>query len=135
MSSGPRSFNLFSLFLLLCFAAGGYWTWKFFPHYFRAFQVDHILSEGANRSYKISRMREPLQSQSKQSLIEEMRKRVVELGVTDPEMTVGLDFEGEKVTATSDYTVVVAHVIEGKFTVIPFHRTATADLKKVDWGD
>ena len=135
MASGPRRFNLFTVFLLFLFVAGGYWTWQFFPHYFRGWQVDHGLADGASRSYKLSRMREPLQSTSKAQLIEEMRKKVVELGITDAEMTVGLDFEGQQVTASCDYTVVVNHPVADKVTVLTMHRTAVGDLKRVDWGD
>ena len=40
MASGPSSFNLFNLFLLLLLAAGGYAAWKLGPIYLTAWQVD-----------------------------------------------------------------------------------------------
>jgi len=135
MASGPRSFNIVSFVLLLMMAGGGYWVWKFFPVYFTAWEVDHVLADGASASYKVSRQGEPLRSKSKQELIERMRKQVVELGVTDPEMTVDLEFDGETANVTCDYTVVVNHPVGDKVTVMEMHRAATADIKRVDWGN
>jgi hypothetical protein len=135
MGSGPRSFNIVSFIMLLAMAAAGYGVWKFFPVYFTAWQVDRVLSDGASQSYKINRMREPLQSKSKADLIEIIRRKVVALGVTDPDMTVSVDFDGTQANAVCDYTVVVNHPFGDKVTVLPMHRTATTDLKRVDWDN
>ena len=133
MSSGPRSFNLVTLILLLGVAGGGYCLWKFFPVYFTAWQVDSILSEAATRSYKISRLSEPGQSRAKHDLEEELRKRVVDLGVTDPEMSLRIEIGDGKAVATCDYGVVVEHPVQGKVTEIALHRHAQTTLEKVDW--
>src|SRR4051812_20824986 len=133
MASGPKSFNIVSLLLLLGVAGAGYWVWKYFPRYFEAFQVDHIIADGASRSYKIRQMREPMQTRHKEALIEEMRKKIVELGVQDPEMTVEIEFEDETVTVTCDYSTTVQHALKDKITVLSMHRVSTKDIKKVDW--
>jgi hypothetical protein len=133
MASGPRSFNIVTFLMLLTIAAAGYWVWKFFPVYFTAWQVDHVLADGASRSYQMSRMREPFQSKEKAVLIESMRKKIVALGIVDPEMTVDIEIEGQEATVTCDYSVVVSHPVADKVTLMSMHRMATGDLKKVVW--
>lgn len=135
MAKGPSRFNSVTLLLILVFAAGGYWVWKFFPHYFRAWQVDHILADGASQSYKISRMTEPLQSRSRTELVETMRTKINALGIEDPDLAVGLDFQGELVTVTADYSVQVNHPVADKVTIMSMHRVANGDLKKVVWDN
>ena len=133
-SQGPGKFNFVTLVILVALAGAGYWTWKYFPVYFTAWQVDNVLGDGANRSYKIVRMQEPIKSQTKKDLVDEMRKKIVELGVTDPEMTVDLQMEDERADVTCDYSVTIEHVYpKDKVSVLQMHRVATADLKKVNW--
>lgn len=133
MASGPRSFNIVTLMLLLCIAGAGYWIWKFFPVYFTGWQVDHVLADGASRTYKVSRLNEPGRSQALHDLEDDLRKKVVELGITDPEMGLDIAIDGDRVDVRCDYSVVVQHIVKNKQTVVNLHRVATGDLKRVDW--
>jgi hypothetical protein len=135
MAKGPSSFNLVSLLMLLAFAGGGYWVWKFFPAYFAAWQVDHALNDAAARSYKISRMKEPYQTQEKSKLVSGLREKIVALGVNDPELDVQLVYDGDAVTVSADYRWIVLHPVGGRFTVLTMHRQIVGDLKKVDWDN
>jgi hypothetical protein len=135
MARGPDGFNLGTLVMLLGMGAAGYWTWKFFPHYFTAWQVDHALSNAASRSYKISQMREPFQTIERRKLIDDLTKKIQSLGVVDPELTVDVSWEDNVARATSDYNVAIQHPVVDKITILEMHRHATADLKKVDWDN
>ena len=135
MASGPRSFNIVTLLLLVCIGAAGYWVWKFFPVYFVGWQVDHVLADGASRSYKINRLNEPGRSQARHELVEDLRRKVVDMGIADPEMALDVEFRDEHVYITCDYSVVVQHPVGQKITVITLHRKAEGDLKRVDWDN
>lgn len=134
MSSGPRSFNFFTVFLILAFAAAGYGVWKYFPVYFMAWQVDHVLADGGARSYKFCRQTEPGRAQQKQALADDLRAKVMQLGVVDPELTVNVEWVGnaERVEVTADYRAVILHP-GGRFTVLPFHRKSSTDLSRPVW--
>lgn len=134
MASGPRRLNFVTFLLLVSVAAGGYAVWKFFPVYFTAWQVDHLLADGGARAYKISRLQEPARSRNKEDLIADIRGKVVELGVVDPEMTVNLDFVGqERVDVRCDYRAVVVHPYVDRYTIVQMHRTASTSLTRPSW--
>ena len=73
----PSGVNFVSLLLLIAVIGAGYWGWKFFPHYWNGWQVDHVLQDGAMKTYKIQRLAEPFRSQARQALVDEMRNRIV----------------------------------------------------------
>lgn len=129
MASGPSRLNAGMLLVVLVLGGAGYWVWKFFPHYFTAYQVDHVLAEGAAKSYRISLMRGLDLSRAKQALMDDMRKQVVGLGVVDPDMALEAVFEDGRVNVVCDYRAVIVHPMVGRFTVIKMHRTATESLK------
>jgi hypothetical protein len=135
MANGPRSFNIVTFLMLVCLAGAGYWIWKFFPVYFTAWQVDHVLSDGASRAYKVNRLNEPARSQGKQDLVEDLRRKVVSMGILDPEMALEVELDGDTVYVTCDYSVVVQHPVKNKQTVMTLHRKVTGDLKRVDWDN
>ena len=134
MASGPRGFNLVTVLLLLVAAAAGYGVWKYFPPYFMAWQVDHILAEGGARSYKFCRQNEPGRSQQKQALTDDVRAKIVQLGVVDPELTVSMEWVGnaERMDVTADYRVLVQHPAQ-HFSILQFHRKSSTDLSRPIW--
>lgn len=130
MARGPSSFNRVTVLLLLVAAVAGYATWKFFPVYWTALQVDHVLSDGASRAYAVSRIKGYEQSRAKEKLIADLRREIVTLGVTDPEMTVGLELAPDRAFVTCDYRAVVIHPVGQRYTVITQHRSASGSLLK-----
>jgi|SRR5579871_3135292 len=133
MASGPRRINFVTLLLLVAAASGGYWMWKFFPHYYRSWQVDNALADAAAHVYQLAQLAEPNRSQAVAELREQTRAKVVSLGVDDPEMGLRIEIVDKNAIATCDWTVVVRHALVDKQSVLRFHKTASADLKRVDW--
>jgi hypothetical protein len=131
--SSPRRFNWVTTILLLALAGGGYWLWKFFPIYFTAWQVDHALSEGTARTYSIVRMPEPSRSSAIRDIEAQVQAHIVALGISDPEMSLRIEMTDRTASAVCDYTVVVQHALVAKTSAVHLHRTATTDLKRVDW--
>lgn len=134
MARGPSSLNLVSLMVVLGIGAIGYCVWKFFPVYFTAWQVDHVLADGGARAYKISRAPEPGKTREKETLVTDLRQKVVELGVRDPEMALTLDFIGtEYVDVRCAYRAIVIHPFIGRYTVLQMQRSAKTSLEKPKW--
>lgn len=134
MARGPRSLNVVSLLLLLGVAALSYAVWKFFPVYFMAWQVDHALAEGGARAYKISRAPEPGKTREKEALIADLRQKVVDLGVRDPEMALTLEFVGmDYVDVRCAYRAIVIHPLVDRYTVLTMQRSARTSLEKPKW--
>jgi hypothetical protein len=131
----PRRFNSVSFFLLVCALAAGYCLWRFFPVYWDAWTIDHILSETANAVYKLNRLQEPDRSKMLTELIERARNDVVKRGnVDDPELLVNLNFTDENnAVVSADYHVVVTHPGIHKTTTLHFFRSEKANIKRVEW--
>lgn len=129
MARGPSGWNAVSLSLLLLVGAASYATWKLFPVYFTAWQVDHLLADGAARSYPISRVGDPVErARLKEQLLVQLRRQVVDLGITDPQMSLGLNFDRDRADLHCDYRAVVIHPLVDRYTVLLMHRTASASL-------
>ena len=129
MGKGPSSLNLVSLTMALGLAASAYCAWKFFPVYFMAWQVDHVLADGAARAYPVSKVGDVVaRGQSKNRLVEDLRREVVALGVNDPEMTLTLEMDSERVDVTCSYRAVIVHPVVSRFTMLRFHRVASGSL-------
>ena len=129
MASGPSRINFVTFLLVLCAAAGGYWVWKFFPHYFTAYQVDHVLAEGAAAGYRTSILRGNDRRDVERKMVDDMRKKVIALGVKDPEMSLTMTFDDDQVRLACDYRAVVVHPYIDRFTTLTMHRTAAGTTK------
>lgn len=130
----PRRLNSVTFIMILMGLAAGYWVWRFFPAYFDGWTVDHLLLEAANASYKLSRLNEPDRSKALKDLVDKTRNDIIkQANVTDPDLSVNLDLEGDKVAVTADYNVIITHPIIEKTTTLRFHRVETADVKRVNW--
>jgi len=129
MGRGPSSFNLFSLLLLAVVGGSIYSTWKVFPVYWQAWEVDRVLADGASRAYPVSRLRElgPRADATRQ-LVAALRREVGEKGVSDPEMDVGLNFDGDRVDLTCDYRAIITHPLVERYSVLRMHRAASGSL-------
>lgn len=134
MARGPSSLNLVTLLLVLAAATCGYAAWKFFPVYFVAWQVDHVLAEGASRAYVVNRLKGSEQAKAKEKLITQLRTEVVRLGVTDPEMSLGLALGSDQAFVTCDYRAVVIHPVANRYTVMTMHRVASGSLATSPYG-
>ncbi len=131
---GPRRFNALTAFMLLCALAAAYWVWRFFPAYFDAWTVDHALHEAASTSYKVARLPEPTRSQQLKLIVELARENIVKkANVTDPDLYVGMNLDGDIVTVSAEYSVVVEHPYINKRTTLHFHRAESTNIKRVDW--
>jgi hypothetical protein len=120
--------------MILLAAVGGYWLWRFFPAYFDGWTVDHILAEAASQTYRLNRMQEPERTKELTALVDKTRERIArQASVGDPELVVNLDLEGDKVTVSADYKVVITHLLVEKTTTLRFHRHQSADVKRVRW--
>jgi hypothetical protein len=130
----PRRLNAFTVTLLILFLAGGYWLWRFFPAYFDAWTVDHVLKEAATSVYNVSRMREPERTQRLKEIADKARADAIKLGhVTDPDLNVELNLDGDKATVRAEYQVIVTHPYIHRTTTLRFVRTAQSNVKRVDW--
>ena len=130
----PRRLNTVTFVMILMGLAAVYWVWRFFPAYFDGWNVDHTLKEAASETYKLNRMQEPERAKLLKALVDRTLASIRTQGnVTDPDLTVNLDIDGDKVAVTADYQVVVTHPGITKTTTLHFHKTETADIKKVNW--
>jgi hypothetical protein len=130
----PRRLNAVSGTLLVLVIVGAYWFWRFFPAYFDAWTVDHILKETAAAIYRANRLREPERSTTLKELVDkavaDIRKRA---SVTDPDLQVDMEIQDDHASVTADYHVVVTHPSISKTTTLHFTRRADANIKTVRW--
>jgi hypothetical protein len=130
----PKRLNWVSGTMLVLAVVFGYWMWRFFPAYFDAWTVDHVLLEGANSAYRASRLGEPARTNALHELVDKAKADIQKkANVEDPELTVGLDLDGDIATLTADYMVTVTHPVLSKVTQLHFHREEKANIKAVDW--
>jgi hypothetical protein len=130
----PRRLNAVTVTLLLIATVVGYWFWRFFPHYFDAWTVDHALREAANAIYKASRLRDPDRSRELKDIVTRTRKGIVEkAGIKDPNLEVEIEFDDETATAMANYDVVVTHPGTSRTTTLHFKRKEHANIKQVRW--
>ena len=130
----PRRLNSFNVTLIVLALVAGYWFWRFFPAYFDGWTVDHVLKEAASAVYRINRMTEPDRTKELKALLDKTRLDIVKKGnVTDPELTVDLDIEGNLAILTADYHVIVTHPVLSRTTSLHFQKKETADIKRVSW--
>ena len=131
---GPRRFNSVTLIMLLMMAAAGYWLWRFFPVYFDGWSVDHVLKEAASKTYRMNQLKEPERTKALTDLVDKTRADVIKQGnVTDPDLKVNLDIDGDNAAVSADYSVVVTHPVINKTTTLHFHKSETANIKRVNW--
>lgn len=130
----PRRLNALTVLLIAAALAGGYWLWRFFPAYFDAWSVDHLLKEAATSVYMADRLGEPQRTLELKNIVDKARALIVkQVGITDPELSVDLNISDAKATVTADYTVVVTHLLVSNTSIIHFHRERGADIKNVKW--
>jgi hypothetical protein len=134
MAYGPRRINSVSITLVLIAIAGGYWMWRFFPAYFDAWSVDHILKEAAAETYQANRLEESQRMQQLKDIVDKAKSKIVqEVGIHDPDLTVNLNIDGDKATVTADYKVIVTHPMVSYRNLLRFHREETENIKFVKW--
>ena len=130
----PRRINALSVTLFLCFAAAAYWAWRFFPAYFDAWSVDHILKEAASQTYRANRLGDSARMDQLKIIVDDARKKIVkQVGILDPELTVNLNVDGDKAVMTADYSLVVTHPGISYVTHLHMHREESANIKFVKW--
>jgi hypothetical protein len=130
----PRRLNTVTMFMILLGLAAAYWVWRFFPAYFDGWSVDHVLKEAASKTYRINRIPEPARTKQLTDLVEATKSEIrKQANVTDPDLEVSLDIEGDKAAVSADYHVVVTHPFGNYTTNVHFHKTENADIKKVNW--
>jgi hypothetical protein len=130
----PRRLNSVSIVLILMALAAGYWMWRFFPAYFDAWTVDHLLKEAASTTYRLSQLNEPERTKELKKLIDKVRADIMkQASVTDPDLVVNLDIQDNNSVVTAEYDVVVTHPVITRTTTIHFKRSEAADIKKVRW--
>ncbi|MGZ3441900.1 MAG: hypothetical protein ACXVDD_20410 [Polyangia bacterium] len=130
----PRRLNTVTVIMILMGLAAGYWVWRFFPAYFDAWTVDHLLKEAASTTYRLNRLNEPERTKQLKALVDKTRSDIMKQGnVTDPELQVNLDIDGNTVAVSADYSVEITHPMITRTTALHFHRSENADIKKVNW--
>lgn len=130
----PRRLNSVTVVMLLVALAAGYWVWRFFPAYFDGFTVDHLLKEAASKTYRTSRLQEPARTKQLTELVDKTKADIrKQANVTDPDLSVSLDIEGEKAVVSADYNVTITHILTDRTTTLHFHKSESADIKRVDW--
>lgn len=130
----PRRINAVSITFFLCLLAAGYWFWRFFPAYFDGWSVDHVLKETAAAVYRANRLREPERTETLKELVDKAKSNIVKtVGITDPDLSVGLEIEENKATMTAEYSVIITHPGITKTTVLHFKKAQEANIKTVKW--
>lgn len=130
----PRRLNLVSSFMLLSLLVLVYVAWCFGPVYLNAWTVDHLLTEAASSTYRISHYAEPERSQGLKQLLDQTRAAIqTQAQVTDPDLALNLDLDGDLATVSADYSVVVPLQFTARSRRLQFHRQARANIKTVKW--
>jgi hypothetical protein len=130
----PKRINAVSITFLLLLTAAGYWMWRFFPAYFDGWSVDHILKETAAAIYRANRLREPERTETLKELVDKAKSNIVKnVGITDPDLDVGLEIEETKATMTAEYSVIITHPMISKTTTLHFKKAQEANIKTVKW--
>jgi hypothetical protein len=131
----PNRLNAVSVTLILLGLAAGYWMWRFFPAYFDAWTVDHVLRETGSLVYRANRMGEPGRTTALRELLDKAKVDIQkQADVKDPELTIGLNIDdNNNMLLTADYTVRITHPLLSKPTVLKMHREEKANVKRVDW--
>jgi len=130
----PRRLNLVSGIMILMGLAAGYWVWRFFPAYFDGWTVDHLLKEGASKTYRLNSLNEPERTKQLKELVDKVRADIQKQGnVTDPDLVVSLDLEGNNVAIGAEYSVIITHPLIRNTTTLHFHKKESADIKRVNW--
>ncbi len=120
--------------LLLCLVGAGYWGWRFFPVYFDGWTVDSILRNSAAAIYKQNNVAEPQRSNLIRDIVEKTRDTIIgTVGISDPELRVNLEINGDTATLTADYDVPVTHPYIHRITTVHMHRAEEMDIKPVKW--
>jgi hypothetical protein len=130
----PRRLNSVTFMMILIGLAAGYCVWRFFPAYFDGWSVDHLLKEAASATYNLNRRQEPERTKELKALVDKTRADIIkQANVTDPDLAVNLDIDGSNVAVSADYSVVVTHPLTTHTTTLHFHKSESADIKKVNW--
>ena len=122
----PRRLNVVSFIMILMGLAAGYWVWRFFPAYFDGWTVDHLLKEGASKTYRLNSLNEPERTKQLKELVDKVRADIQKQGnVTDPDLLVSLDLEADddfpslhersEIAVISEWLVAHQRVIAGEF--------------------
>jgi hypothetical protein len=130
----PRRLNSVTVVLGLLVLAAGYWIWRFFPVYFDAWTVDHVLKELASTMYRANRLNEPLRTKTMRELLDKARADIgKQTSITDPDLSIDLEIEGNSATVTAEYDTVVTHPGITRTTAMHFKRVETQNIKAVNW--
>jgi hypothetical protein len=130
----PRRINAVTIVMIACALAGGYWLWRFFPAYFDAWSIDHILKEGATACYAADRLDEPARTRTLHEIVDKAKTNIIKrVGIHDPELEVNLNINEHKALMSADYSVVITHPGLSNTTTLRFHREKDADIKFVKW--
>jgi len=130
----PRRLNIVTIAMFLALAGAGYWMWVFFPVYWDAWTVDHQLREAAALCYRINLQSEPGRSTELQKLLKKVQADSARLAhITDPDLDVSLEIEGDILLLHATYKVDVRHPIGNFVTHLSMRRTEKANLKRVSW--
>jgi hypothetical protein len=130
----PKRLNAVSGTMIVLALAFGYWMWRFFPSYFDAWTVDHILRETASQVYRANKMTEPDRSNTLRDLVDKAKLDArKQADIKDPDLTIGLNVDDANCVLTADYTVKITHPLLTNPTILHMHREEKADVKRVDW--
>jgi hypothetical protein len=133
-SYGPRRLNAFTITMLLVALGAGYWVWRFFPVYFDAWSVDHILKEGATAVYQTIHLSDVAKGEALKKIVDKAKNDIVKrVGIQDPELVVNLEIDEGYATMSADYSVTVFHPVIEKKTLMHLHRERRSDVKAVKW--
>jgi hypothetical protein len=130
----PRRFNSVTLLFLALFAAAGYWMWVFFPAYWDAWTVDHLMKEAVSELYQTQNLTEPEKGREMRKILKKVQADAVRLAhVNDPDFDVSLDLDPPNVILRASYKVVIRHPIGNAVSTIQMKRVEKANIKKVSW--
>lgn len=130
----PRKLNAVTALMILIALAGAYWFWRFFPAYFDGWNVDHILRESVTATYRLMHLGEPARTKALKELVNKAREDIQkQANVTDPNLLVDLNLDGDNATMSADYRVVITHPYLTQTTTLHFVKAEKTNIKKVEW--
>jgi hypothetical protein len=122
----PRKLNFVSLLVYVALAALAYSAIQFGPPLYRNMKVDEIVRAAVNEYWATTRGAPS--REAPQELQDSVEKRIRDIGVDDPELSLAFDHDSTDLTVAARYHVVIQHPLVKRSTVLTFHPSASTAI-------
>jgi hypothetical protein len=122
----PRRFNWVSIPIYAAVAALVYSLVQFGPPWYRNMKVDEVVRDAVNQYWHATRGSET--GDCPPELKDQIERRIRDLGVDDPALSLFFDRDATDLRVTARYQVVVKHPLVKKTTTLSFAPTASTPI-------